>query len=186
MLTADMTHAKTLQQFYEELKRGQEQAHDDKYCKVHQAITYYLSQCETYKELGVKQGTTAAAAVLAHPASVHLIDHKLGEFEPYRHLFEEYCGENNIRFKAEQMSSLTPRSVSQADVLFIDTWHVPNQLKTELAIHHKFTNNYIIMHDTEHKPALYDVIVEFIKSNPWKIIEHNRESVGYTVLERVK
>lgn len=185
MYNTDMTYATSLEQFYNDLTRKQEEHSGDHYCAVHKAIQFCVSQCETYKELGVNQGTTAAAAILCKPRAAYIIDHKLEKFEPCRHLFEEYCSDNNVLFKAAEMSSISPKAVSRADVLYIDTSHVPQHLQTELQMHQQFIKNYIIMHDTEAKPALHDVIVDFVKKNPWKIVEHNRQNVGYTVIERV-
>ena len=61
MYSADMTHSKSLPDFYKELRAGQEKHSGDYYCAVHDAIAKLLGNCESYKELGLAQGTTAAA-----------------------------------------------------------------------------------------------------------------------------
>ena len=187
MYSADMTHSKSLPDFYKELRAGQEKHSGDYYCAVHDAITKLLGNCESYKELGLAQGTTAAAAILQHPVSVEAIDNDLPRFNACRHLFEDYCKEHKIKLTIREMSSLDPKAVSSADLLFIDTVHKPEWLAKELMLHQSHTKKYIVMHDTVTNNAnLHQVIKAFTQINKrWEIIEYCTLSVGYTVIKRI-
>lgn len=188
MLTADMSHAKNLNEYHSDLTQKQIEHHGDGYCDVHAALLKYMKNCDTYKELGVKQGTTAAAVILSNPKSVELIDKRLTDYNPHKKHFEKYCFNNNIKFRVREIDSTSFLATDRSsDLLYIDTWHVYAQLQKELNLHHAFVNKYIVMHDTHAKPELTKAIKEFLKTNSkWKMIEENKVNVGYTVLEKVK
>jgi len=189
MFTADMTHTKTLEQFSKDLTEGQNGYHGHNYCEVHDAIRRLLKDCDTYKELGVKQGTTLAIALMEKPKSVIGIDKTLKDYKPNQHLFEKYAKEHGVIFRAFELDSLHFASAYEVDLLYIDTWHVYQQLVAELKLHSPFVNKYIVMHDTNAKPELRKVIKEFLansKNQHWKMIEQNTNNVGYTVLENTK
>ena len=92
--------------------------------------------------------------------------------------------------------------IEETDLLFIDTWHCYEQLKIELALHHKKARKYIAFHDTytygliaednynEKSPSglgLLPAIVEFMNENPqWKFKLHVTNNNGLTIIERVK
>jgi len=186
MLTTDMTHTKTLQEFYDDLRKRQEEYHGEDYCAVHDEIVRLMEKCETYKELGVKQGTTLAAVLLQKPKSVIGIDRSLKDYSPCKALFEKYATDNDIDFKVIEDDSCSFRATAtDCDLLFIDTWHVYSQLKKELNAHYSFVNKYIVMHDTHSKPELGKAIEEFLNSGKkWRLYKVNNKNVGYTVLEK--
>ena len=85
------------------------------------------------------------------------------------------------------------------DLLFIDTWHVYEQLKKELELHASKAKEFIILHDTEtfgltgetpgHR-GLRPAVDEFLGGAygtdgiHWKVREHFTNCNGLTVLER--
>jgi hypothetical protein len=100
------------------------------------------------------------------------------------------------------------------DLIFIDTWHVYAQLKRELQKFSKFTNKYIILHDTsvdgefgeairvgediqklsittgypeyEISKGLWPAVVEFIDDNPdWVIEKRFTNCNGLTILKKI-
>jgi hypothetical protein len=84
------------------------------------------------------------------------------------------------------------------DLLFIDTWHVYDQLMTELDRHAGKARKFIILHDTETfgltgeapghrglKPALDEFLASY-EGKCWKVREHFTNCNGLTVLERVE
>jgi hypothetical protein len=100
--------------------------------------------------------------------------------------------------------------IEETDLLFIDTWHVYQQLKKEFELHADKSRKYIILHDTTtfgengegiastninivtgqieaipHK-GLWPAVEEFLESNTkWKLKERYTNNNGLTVLERV-
>ena len=185
-----MTHTTTLEEFYNDLRNAQEDpaGHGDNYCAVHDALTALMKDCESYKELGVKQGTTLAAVMLCNPKSIIAIDKSLKDYKPYKKLFDTYAVKNDVQFNIKETDSCSFIATSEScDLLFIDTWHVYSQLKKELNAHYSFVNKYIVMHDTLAKKELRKAINEFLnKHTDWKIKEQNEQNVGYTTLEKIK
>jgi hypothetical protein len=92
--------------------------------------------------------------------------------------------------------------IEETDLLFIDTWHCYEQLKTELSLHHNKVRKYIVFHDThkygvvaedyyeeksESGLGLLPAIIEFMAQNPqWKFKLHVTNNNGLTIIERVK
>ena len=74
MINAELGHVKTLKEFHDEITKQQTEAHGEGYNDIHEAIQKYIKDCNTYMELGTHQGGTAAAAMLAKPKNVILID----------------------------------------------------------------------------------------------------------------
>ena len=86
--------------------------------------------------------------------------------------------------------------ISPTDLLFIDTWHVEEQLRVELERHAPKAQKFIILHDTETfgergeteghrglRPALDEFLVSEEGQN-WFVLESFKNCNGLTVLER--
>tara|TARA_B110000208_G_C11592353_1_gene366764 strand:+ start:71 stop:673 length:603 start_codon:yes stop_codon:yes gene_type:complete len=102
--------------------------------------------------------------------------------------------------------------IEETDLLFLDTLHVHNQLKSELKLHSSKARKYICFHDTtsyethdelgpEHHPdysdildevtdkqGLWSVVVEFLEQNKgtWRLKERFFNNNGFTIIERIK
>lgn len=193
MLRSKVSHCETIEEFYEVIRRDQEKHYKANYCAHHDAVQKLLEECDSYKELGVHQGASAAAALLSNPKKVELVDNRLGPFNGQKDLFETYCSENNIELIVKGMSSLDSDSVSDTQVLLIDSCHQPDHLTKELELHHESVSDYMVFHDTSMlkrlpNDALYNVIEKFCNDSngEWEIFERYTENVGYTVIKRVK
>ena len=187
MLIANISNCASLEDFYKSIRMQQEKAHGDFYCQHHDMIKKYMVRGDKYKELGVYQGASAAAACLIFPSEVELIDLSLELFNENKHLFIEYCNRNNITLVAKEMSSINTKSQSMADILLIDSYHKAYHLKQELEIHSKFTRKFMIFHDTSiRKGELFIYLKEFVNNeSAWRIEERGMIGQGYTVLKRI-
>ena len=106
MLTADLGHVKTVEEFYKSIRLQQEVAHGKSYCDQHDAITKYMKECDSYKELGTHQGGTAACAMLTKPKYIELIDINHYKYRwKLQELAEPYCKENNIELVVKDVDS---------------------------------------------------------------------------------
>jgi hypothetical protein len=102
--------------------------------------------------------------------------------------------------------------IEETDLLFLDTLHVHNQLKSELKLHSNKVRKYICFHDTtsyeskdevsiEHQPdysgildevsqktGLWSVVEEFLDQNKdtWVLKERFTNNNGFTIIERIK
>lgn len=187
MINAELSHVTTLEEFYSEIRRQQEEAHGHDYCQQHDAIQRLLkTECKTYKELGTHQGGTAAAALMMKPAKVELIDISMEKYRRFaKPIFEKYCKDNNIELIIKEVSSTSLESLgSQVDLMLIDSRHVRPHMEAELNLHHGNVSKYIVFHDTTAVPELYKGIVNFCARQPWEIIERGTANVGYTVIKR--
>jgi hypothetical protein len=191
MKNATTNHCTTLVEFYDEIRTQQVASEGPGYCAHHDAIQRLLSPGDTYKELGVHQGASAASAMMKKPGKVILVDKDLYLFHASVGLFEKYCEENDVQLEMIESDSTHPRTVSSSDVLLIDSFHYPQHLMKELHLHANSVSNYIVIHDTSilhgrQNPALYDAAKEFCDQiNPWSILSRNTKNVGYTVLARL-
>lgn len=176
--------------FYHKIFWQQSAAHGLAYMRVHGEIStriHQLNKPVAYRELGVNQGATAACAIMAGASQVELIDHKLCNFEPFRHLFQQYADENNIELTIREQSSLSLAVDPHAHITYIDTLHSAHHLMQELMIYSRITDDYIICHDTQSRPSLKRAILEFVAKNPqWRIVQHCSAGVGFTTIGFLK
>lgn len=173
----------SLEEFYTEIRNTHEEAHGKEYTAQHDVIKDKVNECESYRELGVMQGATAACAALAGYKSLHLIDIDLKPFRAFEKLF------NGINYKADQKSSIKFKSeeLDSVDLLLIDSLHLKGHLSKELDLHAPRVNKYILFHDTFAKQELQEVIDKFIKNNTtsWELEEYYQKNVGYTLIKRI-
>jgi len=188
MINSKVDHCTSLSELYDEFRKQQTEAHGDFYCAQHDAMQKLMKNCDSYKELGTHQGASAAAACLTNPKRVELVDKTLEKFNRSRHLFVDYCRENNITLKTYEMSSIDPKCAGPVDLLLIDSLHTADHLAKELKLHAQYTRKYIVCHDTSilhgrANDSLYQMLVSFTSGiTPWEITERETRNVGYTVL----
>jgi len=195
MLTAKIDHVKSVEEFYQEIRWQQEEAHGLHYCAMHDAIQKFMKDCRSYKELGTHQGASAAAAMLADnkPKYMELIDIDHVKYrKTLKALAEPYCKEHGIELVVREADSggLGSMSSKAVDMLVIDSIHKRPHMEKELQIHGQMVTKYIVAHDTSRAQSsnlveLYECLVNFCIDNPsWKVEERGVENVGYTVLKR--
>ena len=192
MIKPDMTHVKTLEEFYKEICRQQSDAHGKEYIAHHKALIKCVNDPDVnrIKELGVCQGGTLAAMMLQNPYQLTGYDIFPAYYEPYAHLFNEYAKKKGIVYNYYIESSISIESASlDCDLLHIDSLHDPEHLMEELLLHGSTVKKYIVFHDTanfKNSAGLFKVIAEYITDvdQSWKIVDHYIHRVGYTVIQR--
>ena len=191
MITVDLTHLETLEEFGPEIRRLHEEDNDEHYCKLHDWMPKWVEEgMVSYKELGTNQGGTASAAVLAGFTDSILIDIRFGQIEPYWKLFKDYAHRNDLTVRFREVDSTSMKAVqTDVDVLLIDSLHKGYWLEKELEAHHNSVNHYIAFHDTSTTGQfrdLYPTIMRFLERHPeWVMHEHYDHGAGYTVIKRV-
>lgn len=187
MITADLRNITTLPEFTQKIRSIQEEAHGEGYCDIHDGIVKYMENSKSYKELGVNQGGTAAAAIMTNPERVELVDITMARFNEFLGpIAREYCEQNNILLTTLETDSTHKAAVTDSfDVLLIDSYHKPDHLRKELNLHKDYTNKYMIFHDTNViSNGLKLAIFGFTNENPWKVVEDNQRNNGFMVIER--
>lgn len=190
MINADLSQVTTLPEFNKELRKQQEEAHGNDYCEIHDAIKMYITECESYMELGTHQGGTASVAMLCKPKRVFLVDKDMSRYRKFlAPIAQEWCNSQGIDLTVKEEDSTSSTIVNATDMLVIDSYHHPSHMKKELTVHSKNVRKYIIAHDTSivnGKPndSLYQTLKQFAEENNWEVIEHNTNNVGYTVIKK--
>ena len=186
MITVDLSHCTTLEQFYCEIVSAQTEKHGADYCNHHNVIKALIEEgCESYKELGTHQGASAAAALLAGADDVFLVDPDFSKIMPYMELFEEYYLPAGVTLTTYCGSSLDKESASPVDLLLVDSVHKSEHLQKELDMHAQYVRKYMVFHDTKHKPELYRTLNKFCGGiSQWEIHDHIDEGHGVTILKR--
>jgi CRISPR/Cas system CMR-associated protein Cmr5 small subunit len=159
-----------------------------------ETLVKYASQCDHVTEMGVRGIFSTWAFVASKPKKI--ISYDLynpskygGNINNVYTLAKKY----NIEFEFHE-ANVRDIKIENTDLLFIDTWHVYEQLKIELKLHAPKTNKYIIMHDTtlfgekgegKNNKGLWLAIEEFLVENPqWQILEKFTHNNGLTVLKK--
>jgi len=153
-----------------------------------QKLCDYAKQCESVTEFGI--GRSTWAFLHARPSSIRCYDIRDADFTLQCQLAS--AAGTDLRFMRADTLILT---IEPTDLLFIDTYHVYRNLKTELDRHNVSVRKYIVMHDTEtfgtrgedgSVPGLWAAVEEFVDSHSeWKVTERLRNNNGLTILERV-
>ena len=180
-----------------------QQQHFDSICKQRSDINehlpvlrQYAEECEHITEMGVRSVVSTFAFLIAKPKTLVSID----LYHPSRwnagdklKQVEEWAKETNVDFTFMEADT-TQINIDETDFLFIDTWHVYQQLKTELTLHGNKARKYIGFHDTtlfgergetSGHVGLWPAIAEFLEANPhWSIKERRTNNNGLTILER--
>ena len=145
-------------------------------------------------ELGVRTGGSTSAWVKAAPKK--LICYDINQ-RPDFHLsqYEKWAEEQGIDFEFI-LADTTKIEIEPTELLFIDTLHTYDQLKTELTLHGNKASKYIILHDTVSfayrgmvtgTKGLIPAIEEFLTYNhEWRMKVHYKNCNGLMVLERTK
>ena len=190
MIKPDLSYTNSLEQFYQEIVRIQQDNHGKEYTAHHSVLSKYAAECSSIKELGVCQGATLAGLLLCKPKTLIGIDIDDQYFTPYHSLFYKYASDNNINFKFIKGSSIDASMVTPVDLLHIDSYHVYDHLLKELIVHAPSVKKYIVFHDTRHTksaPGLLKAIAHYITEidQQWQIVDHYIFNAGYTVIKRV-
>lgn len=135
-------------------------------------------------EMGVRWGNSTTAFLnlaVNHDKKLISIDYK--EDKNVREWFNKANDLGKSAFYL--IASTLLIDIEPTDLLFIDTEHTYQQLKTELSLHGNKAKKYIVMHDTSTFPDLNLAINEFLANNShWKIKKVFTHNNGLTVLER--
>lgn len=166
-------------------------------------IKRYAEECEHITEMGVRDVVSTWALLAGSPKRMICID--IVDTVPIQEA-ERLAKEAGVDFTFIKEDTANPEFViEETDLLFIDTWHMYEQLSKEFELHGNKAKKYIILHDTtlygevgdecdppgtiikvpRPRRGLWQAIEEFIAANPeWKVHERFHNNNGLTVLKR--
>jgi GT2 family glycosyltransferase/tetratricopeptide (TPR) repeat protein len=144
------------------------------------------SQCRHVTELGTRAGTSTTALLFAQPDQVVCYDMVK---HPHIDTLRALSGRTLFHF---HLADVLAAGIDETDLLFIDTYHVYEQLKEELRLHAGKARKYIALHDTttfgERGEApgsrgLWPAVEEFLAQGTFRLLERHTNNNGLTVLE---
>jgi hypothetical protein len=154
----------------------------------------YTEECNHVTEMGVRYVVSTYAFMMGKPK--RLISYDILPVENFgidRYDLKKLAENNGVNFDFI-VGDTTEIEIEETDLLFIDTWHVYQQLIVELNRHGSKVRKYIIMHDTTKfgdigeegaGDGLMRAIYEYIESNTsWYIHEKFENNNGLTILKR--
>lgn len=162
----------------------------------------YAEECDHVTEMGVRFVVSTWALLAGQPkrmVAIDIMQRPIGEAN-------RLATEAGIEFSFQLGDTADANfEIEETDLLFIDTWHIYDQLKREFELHAKKARKYIILHDTtkygdvgeehtyetalikvgEQRTGLWPAIEEFIQENPnWYVKERFTNNNGLTVLAK--
>jgi hypothetical protein len=155
----------------------------------HLPLLYALVQrCAHVTEFGTREGQSTTAFLYAQPQKLVCYDRiKYPRVDALASLA------GATRFEFRQADVLTVE-IEETDLLFIDTWHVYDQLKKELDRHAGKARKFIVLHDTttfgekgetEGHRGLWPAVEELLAQGAFRLKARFENNNGLTVLERV-
>lgn len=175
----------------------------------------YAMECDHVTEMGARGGRSTVTFIHANPKKFVSYDyqyatpekHLIGEVNALKNFIDECknSGKNVSYIGADVLAV----DIEETDLLFIDTWHVYQQLKKELELHAGKVRKYIAFHDIEtfgvvgegypdsddnhprrheydkNNTGIYRAIEEFLVDNPqWVKDFETKSNNGLLVLKK--
>nr|WP_165864236.1 hypothetical protein [Capsulimonas corticalis] len=141
-------------------------------------------------EMGTRTGQSTAAFVHAGPKRIVAYDLVRHQEVDKVEQAAIACGIDFIFHEQDVLQA----QIEDTDLLFLDTWHVEEQMRQELALHAGKARRFIVLHDTQTFADLGETavmggvwppITDFLRASPeWHILEHFPNNNGLTVLAR--
>jgi cephalosporin hydroxylase len=151
----------------------------------------YADECNHITEFGVRWVVSTYALLMGKPKKMISYDIDFCETELLKEIVKN---DTDFQFIIGDTLKI---EIEETDLLFIDTLHTYEQLKSELILHSPKVKKYIIMHDTTvyetegecvngiTQRGLWPAIEEFLNENPnWKILERFENNNGLTILKK--
>ena len=154
----------------------------------------YTEKCKHVTEMGVRYVVSTYAFMMGKPEK--LISYDILPVENFgidRESLKKLALDNEVNFEFI-VADTTKIEIEETDLLFIDTWHVYQQLIKELNLHGSKAKKYIILHDTTtfgevgecgEGDGLWRAVEEFLeKNNEWSVHKRFTNNNGLTILKR--
>jgi tetratricopeptide (TPR) repeat protein len=150
-------------------------------------LHYLAGQCRHITEMGTRTAVSTTALLFAQPEK--LICYDRNRF-PQVDRLARLAGRTEFIFRQADVRDI---EIEPTDLLFIDTWHVYEQLKEELRLHADKVRKYIVLHDTtsfgqrgegEGHMGIWPAVEEFLSLGTFRILWRYENNNGLTVLQR--
>lgn len=176
----------------------------------------YAQECEHVTEMGARGGRSTITFIHANPTKFVSYDYQYAN--PEKHLAEEVNTLKQFIDECKQLgrdvsyigADVLSVEIEETDLLFIDTWHVYQQLKEELRLHAGKVRKYLAFHDIEtfgvvgegyptdddnhprrheydeSNTGIYKAIEEFLQQHPEWVVEYETKiNNGLLILKKI-
>jgi hypothetical protein len=139
--------------------------------------------------MGTRSGVSTTALLFAQPATLVCYDKVKW---PRIQALQVLAGRTFFQFHEADVLAI---DIEPTDLLFIDTWHVYEQLQQELARHGVKARQYIVLHDTTtfgergespERRGVWPAIEEFLRLGLFQLKQRFTNNNGLTILQRVQ
>lgn len=160
--------------------------------REHLDTLYQLARgCDHVTELGTRWGISARAFLHAQPQVLVCYDRVRHREVDLLEAAARAAGRTQFLFLQADVRRV---EIDATDLLFIDTWHVYEQMREELALHARKARRYLVLHDTRRFGELGEApghrglgpaIEEFLQDNPqWAPSARPTANDDLTILSR--
>lgn len=151
----------------------------------------YAEKCTHVTEFGVRDVVSTYALINGNPKTMRSYD--INPVENHgisREFLTQLALDNGVDFEFK-VGDTREIEIEETELLFIDTWHIYEQVKKELEVHSSKVSKYLIFHDTttfgsvgeNGEVGLWPAIEEFLEKNSnWEIKEKLENNNGLTIL----
>jgi hypothetical protein len=151
----------------------------------------FASRCKHVTEFGIRTAVSTTALLAAQPD--RLISYDIELNMQFLRDLDRVKGRTNFSYRLGDTRHI---QIEPTNMLFIDTCHQYQQLKTELERHAGMVSTYLAFHDTwgyrftdegdspTFKKGLWPAIDEFLNGEAWENVYEIRDRWGLTVLKR--
>jgi glycosyltransferase involved in cell wall biosynthesis/tetratricopeptide (TPR) repeat protein/predicted O-methyltransferase YrrM len=145
-------------------------------------------ECRHVTELGMGAGVSTVALLFARPGRLVCYDR---ERHPQVDRLAARAGQTEFVFRQADVLRV---EIEETDLLFIDTYHVYEQLREELRRHAGRVRKLIVLHDTTRfglygeapgHAGLWPAVEEFLNEGAFRLKERYENNHGLAVLERI-
>lgn len=163
----------------------------------------YGKKCEHITEMGVRGIVSTWAWLACNPKK--LIAYDIQSPSIFGSSIEDVIetAEFHSTHFEFHLSNVLNVEIEETDLLFIDTWHAYNQLKSELKLHASKVRKFICLHDTTSYEfvdetayahfgwksdgfGIWRAVEEFLEENrDWQVLERFVNNNGFTILGRI-
>jgi hypothetical protein len=151
----------------------------------------YASKCDHVTEFGVRKVVSTYALIEAKPKVLRCYDI---DYHDNMKIAEAIAVEKGIDIKFI-IQNVLDVAIDETDLLFIDTLHTYDQLKSELELHASKVRKYLAFHDVTtfglsnkkfiDDKGLMPAILEFLEKNKyWRVCKYSYSNNGLLILEK--
>lgn len=151
---------------------------NNEHCSTLHAL---VAECPFVTEFGVMFGRSTVSFLSAIPKKLTSYDI---EKQDVVNQIERLAEDEGVCFEFILADS-TAVTIEETDLLYIDSDHTCEHLKSELFMHGNKARKYIVLHDTTAVPDMWPAVDAFLELGTFYIKRKFENNHGLTILQRI-